>query len=1018
MDQAQSLDALSGVINDLSEKPHDVNLHAKHINIAQSLGGMDSEVQSAMETLTEYLAASEDVWLFLLDKKEKSLDLNTASGIEELLAFYERAEADYLSIPVLQRHLQFLLDQHAKYDSGEELRPTDFDEMFTREWTREAITGVVSKGIGHLPQSHFLWNKQLEWELDVLEAASEADRIELVAHVEQILLNRLRQPHTNSEDTLQTYSTFTTNYQPPEQYESLLVAASKTRSHGDRALERRESLEAALVESGYSLDVYAHYVTVERRAKYQNELLVSTTHERAIAEAAKRRFSGEEGAEQALRIFWTSYCDALRILDVKWDDQLAIIKRATRSVPGSGEIWARYIRLRERLEDLELEADDLLSVEDIFNLAFDTKLIQQDVDQVVAVTLARAGYERRRLESGSQKRKQSVEEDTLTTLIGVLETGIQFVYSASKTGDVKLRLENYLVDIYERAGLVESAIGVWQSATKVNKSSYLVWMGYVETLKKHQMYEQVRAVFDDIHKKQLDWPEAIWEQWRSFEHLHGTVDQVDECQDKIEKAQTQVNARRAKEAAKAAYQAIQEAVDSQPIPASNAQVAPSATVGDDHMMVADTDERGTKRAAEEDIVHDAQKKPKTDSPQAPLKRDRENCTVFVSDLPQNATKDDLSALFKDCGEIREIKITQLPEYFVSTVEFNERASVPAALTKDKKRVGGQEVAVHLAWKSTLYVTNFPESYDDAAVREVFGKHGTIFEVRWPSKRLKNTRRFCYVQYTSPQAAEKALELHGQELQSDHPLNVFMSNPEKKKARTDRDADDRELYVAGLSKFTTEADLEKIFKTYGSLKAVRLAKDENGQAKGYAFIEFEQEESARLGLAANNHELKKRRIAVTVANSNVRSRHRGETPDSGLGRTADTRSRSIRVRNLPPDTQEGLLQQTLEKIASVKRVEVFMDKREAVVELTSAAEAGRLLLNATPVQFANNILQFSEEPTEQQVFVPRRAGPSRPKAGLGHVRGSKPNTKSTLLVESQKPSQAKGQDDFRKMLSRQ
>ncbi len=63
-----------------------------------------------------------------------------------------------------------------------------------------------------------------------------------------------------------------------------------------------------------------------------------------------------------------------------------------------------------------------------------------------------------------------------------------------------------------------------------------------------------------------------------------------------------------------------------------------------------------------------------------------------------------------------------------------------------------------------------------------------------------------------QAAESALELHGRELEANHPLNVYISNPERKKTRTDQDADEKELYVAGLSKFTTEADLEKIFKT--------------------------------------------------------------------------------------------------------------------------------------------------------------------------------------------------------------
>ena len=43
------------------------------------------------------------------------------------------------------------------------------------------------------------------------------------------------------------------------------------------------------------------------------------------------------------------------------------------------------------------------------------------------------------------------------------------------------------------------------------------------------------------------------------------------------------------------------------------------------------------------------------------------------------------------------------------------------------------------------------------------------------------------------------------------MNVFISNPERKKERTDADANERELYVAGLNKFTTKSDLESVFK---------------------------------------------------------------------------------------------------------------------------------------------------------------------------------------------------------------
>ena len=58
-------------------------------------------------------------------------------------------------------------------------------------------------------------------------------------------------------------------------------------------------------------------------------------------------------------------------------------------------------------------------------------------------------------------------------------------------------------------------------------------------------------------------------------------------------------------------------------------------------------------------------------------------------------------------------------------------SVPAALTKDKKRIHDEEIAVHLAWQSTLYVTNFPEVADDKIIRDLFGK------VLSPNPFLKN-----------------------------------------------------------------------------------------------------------------------------------------------------------------------------------------------------------------------------------------------------------------------------------------
>lgn len=71
-----------------------------------------------------------------------------------------------------------------------------------------------------------------------------------------------------------------------------------------------------------------------------------------------------------------------------------------------------------------------------------------------------------------------------------------------------------------------------------------------------------------------------------------------------------------------------------------------------------------------------------------------------------------------------------------------------------------------------------------------------------------------MKYEPQDAAESSLQLHGRELEPGKSLNVYISDPGRKKERTDADANDRELYVAGLSKYTTKKDLEQIFGTVG------------------------------------------------------------------------------------------------------------------------------------------------------------------------------------------------------------
>lgn len=127
-----------------------------------------------------------------------------------------------------------------------------------------------------------------------------------------------------------------------------------------------------------------------------------------------------------------------RLLDASLDERREVFRRAIRSVPGSGEVWARYIRflviqfvlsaiqdysrfLKERLASSGEQYDGMETVAgrfaflqfsirlmyflltiDVFDHALAMKIVQKDASQLVPLVLARAGYERRQLDESNE----------------------------------------------------------------------------------------------------------------------------------------------------------------------------------------------------------------------------------------------------------------------------------------------------------------------------------------------------------------------------------------------------------------------------------------------------------------------------------------------------------------------------------------------------------------------------------------------------------------------------------------
>lgn len=111
MDSTDALESLSTLLTSLSDCPYSLELHAKHIQLA-SLPALVDQLEDATHLMTNFLAATDQVWLPFLQRKlrglripddfeslEESLfvDLDgiTVETVADVLESFDKAENDY-----------------------------------------------------------------------------------------------------------------------------------------------------------------------------------------------------------------------------------------------------------------------------------------------------------------------------------------------------------------------------------------------------------------------------------------------------------------------------------------------------------------------------------------------------------------------------------------------------------------------------------------------------------------------------------------------------------------------------------------------------------------------------------------------------------------------------------------------------------------------------------------------------------------------------------------------------------
>ncbi|CAL5866333.1 uncharacterized protein PFLUO_LOCUS541 [Penicillium psychrofluorescens] len=923
------------------------------------------DMRTAREEMDKLFAMGEDLWTEWI--QDESM---LARSVEERIAVTElcqrSVEEEYGSTQLWKIYGEWVqyLYYSASGDGGAS-QWSEEDRLVGREvFTWQSVLDVWQGGADatrwRINNGNPVWDQLLAL---CTQDISRAPSQEKINHVRSLYDVRLQTPHATWDQTFQAFSSFISTYYN-NNYEEIMSETVARASDAKAWYNAREELELKLSKAQETGDrsiewhVYAEYIDWEvSRSRRKREFHFDLAE--AIYQRAVLRFPTDVS-------LWEDY--VMFLIDESMHGHtstttISTLHRATRHCPWSGNLWSQYLLSSER------EGQGFQKISNIKHQATSTGLLDAGgLEEVLKVHTTWCSYLRRRafLSDSTDEDLDVAEVGIRSAIESVQELG-EKKYGRSYQGDPLFRLERIYIRYLSESGSWDSARETFKGLVPTRGNSYEFWITYYDwELISWSKFVQGEATVDAarrtpnpsyatavlkqaIKRTDLDWPEKIVQTYITHCEDYEDSDELQLAVLETRKAMRAVNAQREKKAAELLQQQQEQEQQQQQSAATDEQ-APSA---EKRKREDDIDANGlpAKKARAEEAP------PQEDEPVA-LRRDRENATVVVKNLPHHLSEHEVRQFFRHCGTINSVKMFhgQDGNSEIAIIEFETKEEALGAQIRDQKLLKENTIEVQIGTGSTLFVTNFPATADEEYIRNLFGKYGEIVDIRFPSLKYNTNRRFCYLQFASTSSAHHATEIDGTEVENGLHLLAKISDPTQKQHRTGPQAEGREVYVTNIDFKADEDSLNEAFTRFGHVESVILPRNAAGKKRGFAFVVFSSKEEATEALAMDGQVLLSRQIKVEISNPagpkrtahTVISRVKSESPAPVNGTASDDvevpvgerAERTLALMNVPDTVNDARIRALVEPFGRLIKIVLRPDHQGAIVEFADVQDAGK------------------------------------------------------------------------------
>ncbi|KAI9368974.1 hypothetical protein BJX61DRAFT_546020 [Aspergillus egyptiacus] len=928
------------------------------------------DMRTAREEMDKLFAMGEDLWAeWIQDESMLASSVNERIAVMELCQ--RSIEEEYGSTKLWAIYGEWVLYLYnSSHGDSNQSQWSEEDRLVGREvFTWQLVLDTWQKGADatrwRIHDSHLIWDRLLEFQIRELSRSPSQDRI---ARVRELFDIRLQTPHATWDQTFQAFSGFISTYYNAN-YENIMAdTAARYATPVKDLYSAREDFEIRLRNATESGDrgqewtLFGQYLEWEfhrqRRRHTSNFELISALYQRATL-----RFPTDAN-------MWEDYI--MFLIDEHTQGHvhtspISALDRATRHCPTSGTLWSQYLLTSER------EGQSFSKIADIKHKATSTGLLDVGgMEEVLKVHTAWCSYLRRRafLSDATDEDLDVAEVGIRSAIESVQELG-EKKYGRSYQGDPLFRLERIYIRYLSESGSWDSARETFKGLVNRRGNNYEFWLTYyhweliswskfvqgeatVDAARRTPNPSFATAVLKQAMKRtDLDWPEKIMQVYISHCEDYEDAEELQLAVLETRKMMRAITARRERDAREAAALHAQQAQQAAAMPSVEISPAEKRKREDESTVNGSP----AKKARGEITVPVAEPEP------VPLRRDRENSTVVVKNLPGGITEHKVRQFFRDCGTINSVKMVPGDDgnSEVAMIEFNTRDDAVAAQTRDQKSIDGNTIEVHFGTQTTVFITNFPPTADEQYIRDLLSTHGEIVDIRFPSLKYNTHRRFCYVQFKTSAGAHSATNLDGSTVENGLHLVVKISDPSRKQDRHGPIYEGREIHVSNVDWKANEDDLRELFTRFGNIELVRIPRKVDGGSKGFGYVVFGSKEDATAALAMHGQEFRSRplqvrlsapqgakRTAATVVSRVGKSQSPApETNGAAAGDieepTGERRDRTLGLMNVPDTVNDARIRALVEPYGKLVKIVLRPDHQGAIVEFADVHAAGKAAL---------------------------------------------------------------------------